>query len=291
MGDAACCPVQTVRSWKELRDVEESYNEHKWAFRGQNTFKFPSSSLERHCIEFGFTGDGIIDLEVKLIRDFARRYHLYSGSTPPQKGNTLEWLSLMQHYGVPTRLTDFTYSFMNAVFFALEEKGNCLCPIGNCTCPSVWVIDRIKLLEEADKLIKASMNNLKDPINSYNEKRDKKSFRDLFINEQPKKFVYPVNPIRFNDRLTNQQGVFLTPGDVRCTFKENLKAIPKSETIMVRVAISDSKRSDILERLHRLGINRASLFPGLEGYARSLRTKSLILRHLDKQNIDMLKQV
>jgi hypothetical protein len=291
MGDVACCPVRTVRSWKDLRDVEESYSEHKWAFRGQNTSKFPSSSLERHCKEFCFTGDEIIDLEVKLIRDFARRYHLYSGSTPPQIGRTLEWLSLMQHYGVPTRLTDFTYSFMNAVFFALEEKSNCLCPAGTCTCPSVWVIDRIQLLEKADKLIKTSMNNLKDPINSYNKKRDKKSFRNLFINEQPKKFVYPVNPIRFNDRLTNQQGVFLAPGDVRCTFKENLKAIPKSRTIMVRIAINDSDRLDILERLHRLGINRASLFPGLEGYARSLRTKSLILRHLDEQSVDMLEQV
>lgn len=284
MEDASCCPVQMIRSWKELRDAEEHYREHKWAFRGQNTSKFPSSSLERHCKEFDFPRDKIIDLEVKLIREFARRYHLYGGSTPPQKGHTLEWLSLMQHYGAPTRLTDFTYSFMNAVFFALEEKGN-------CPCPSVWVIDRIQLLEEADKIVRKHMKSKKDPIDSYNKERDNRPFRNLFMNKRPKKFVYPVNPIRFNDRLTNQQGVFLTSGDVRCTFEENLKAIPKLDTIMVRITIDKNHRSDILGRLHRLGINRASLFPGLEGYARSLRTKSLILRDLNIQSTDMLEQV
>src|SRR5438093_2893211 len=37
---------------------------------------------------------------------------------------TLEWLALMQHYGAPTRLLDFTYSFWIALFFAFEEAEN-----------------------------------------------------------------------------------------------------------------------------------------------------------------------
>src|SRR5436309_276549 len=32
----------------------------------------------------------------------------------------LEWLALMQHYGAPTRLLDFSYSFWIALFFAFE---------------------------------------------------------------------------------------------------------------------------------------------------------------------------
>src|SRR6058998_3676205 len=34
---------------------------------------------------------------------------------------TLEWLALMQHYGAPTGLLDFTRSFWIALFFAFEE--------------------------------------------------------------------------------------------------------------------------------------------------------------------------
>ena len=35
--------------------------------------------------------------------------------------NRLEWLALMQHYGTPTRLLDFTRSPYVACYFALEE--------------------------------------------------------------------------------------------------------------------------------------------------------------------------
>ena len=38
-----------------------------------------------------------------------------------QDDNRLEWLALMQHYGAPTRLLDFTRSPYVACFFALEE--------------------------------------------------------------------------------------------------------------------------------------------------------------------------
>ena len=123
-------PKSPITSWEQLIAVENDYERiaagttsvrDEWAFRGQNTLAFPATSLERHCNNIGLTGEKVLDLEVKLIRDFARRYHLYGGSTPPPKGNTLEWLALLQHHGTPTRLTDFTYSFFIAAYFAVEN--------------------------------------------------------------------------------------------------------------------------------------------------------------------------
>jgi hypothetical protein len=107
----------TVTSWRDLVTKESKFkNNPEWAFRGQEKADYPANTLERLCKLTCAKGDKIIDLEIKLIRDFARSYHLYGKQAAPQKGNTLEWLSLLRHYGAPTRLVDFTYSFFIATY-------------------------------------------------------------------------------------------------------------------------------------------------------------------------------
>jgi len=259
----------------------------EWAFRGQDADDFPASSLERHCENIGISGPAVSDLEVKLIRDFARRYHLYSGSEPPPKGNTLEWLSLLRHYGTPTRLVDFTYSFFIAVYFALE-------PLEAAKKPAVvWALDVGGLKNEADLLIAAKVPKGYDQIQKFHRERDGDSFRALFMDNSrsPLRFAYSTNPIRLNDRLTVQQGVFLVPGDVSATFEANLLAVPGPSTRIVKVVLDPACRPEVLRKLHKVGINAATLFPGLEGFGRSLRTKSLILKDLPIQGTEMLEQV
>ena len=59
-------------------------------------------------------------LERVLIREFQRKAHQHLRHSPNRK-NTIEWLTLMQHYRGPTRLLDWTYSFYVALFFALAR--------------------------------------------------------------------------------------------------------------------------------------------------------------------------
>ena len=125
-----------IKKWPDLVAFEANFPaSEEWAFRGQDVPDFPASSLERHCRTLRIKGRGIADLEVKLVREFARRYHLYTGYTSPAKGHTLEWLSLLQHYGTPTRLVDFTYSFFIAAYFALEKRGRA----------TIWAINTTEL--------------------------------------------------------------------------------------------------------------------------------------------------
>jgi hypothetical protein len=55
-------------------------------------------------------------IESGLLRRFKRQAHHYI-SNPPEENDPLEWLALMQHYGAPTRLLDWTYSFFVALYF------------------------------------------------------------------------------------------------------------------------------------------------------------------------------
>jgi len=78
------------------------------------------SSLERineHYLEIRCKREK----ENDIIKHFQRRAHLYIPS-PPKISNYIEWLALIQHYGGPTRLVDFTYSIYIATYFAVEES-------------------------------------------------------------------------------------------------------------------------------------------------------------------------
>jgi len=275
-------PSMMIKRWEELVDVEASFEGHdEWAFRGQNTCKFPATTLERHCSNLRLTGNAIEDLEVKLIRDFARRYHLYAGYPPPSKGYTLEWLSLLRHYGTPTRLVDFSYSFFFALFFGIEKAKD---------CGVVWAFNVTKLKNAADEYIVHKLPDGQKMLDEYSKERDEEPFRNLFM--EPKiPFVYPANPIKLNERLTIQQGLFRAPGDVTSTFEENMRVIPNYIDLIKKFIIDPGCWHDFLRRLYRMGINRATLFPGLEGFAQSLYTKSLILKDLPKQGLEKLKQV
>ncbi|MDO8672139.1 MAG: FRG domain-containing protein [Dehalococcoidia bacterium] len=253
-----------------------------WAFRGQDTALFPDTSLERHCQSLDLTGAAIVDLEVKLIRDFARHYHHYHRATPPPKGYTLEWLSILRHYGTPTRLLDLTYSFFIAAFFALETAED---------SAVIWAMNVSGISREAKGLIAMTLPNGEELVRDFDTKRDEGHFRSLFMAQFPLRFVHSANPMRLNERLTIQQGIFVAPGDVTASFEENLRAVPNHANLIKQIVINPVCRPEVLRKLYSMGINSATLYPGLEGFARSLRTKSLILKDLPPQGVEALEDI
>ena len=89
-----------------------------------------------------------------------------------------------------------------------------------------------------------------------------------------------VTPQRLNPRLVIQQGTFLCPGDTTKSFKENLASLlsnaepPAAKANFVKLTIQTDMetRKQILLRLQHMNMNKATLFPGLDGFARSLKT-------------------
>jgi hypothetical protein len=166
----------------------------------------------------------------------------------------------------PTRLLDWTYSFFVAVFFAVEkaEKQS-----------AVWAIDMDWLIKTAESVKEDDFKILRD------EDPYLKSgfFFDLVFNKRPPiPLVYSLNPERLNERLTVQQGLFLAPTDIGMPFEDNLQELCKNDSNardhIWKITIHEnvSSRCEILRHLHRMNINRASLFPGLSAFAESLAT-------------------
>src|SRR3954468_13724722 len=102
-----------------ITHLENFSQTHKgWLFRGHRCPEWVlETSLERTCKRCGVPQ---VQYEKAVWNEFRRHAHAYL-SRVPELPSTFEWLALMQHYGAPTRLLDFTASFWIALYLAFED--------------------------------------------------------------------------------------------------------------------------------------------------------------------------
>lgn len=272
------------------KDLELHHGE--WEFRGvQNHTQRFLTSLDRAFAGFSFSPEQEIMREQELLREFMRKAHLLIDRIPSDD-DVLEWLSLMQHYGAPTRLLDFTRSIYVAAFFALYN-------VTGPESPAIWAINTTWLRERAEKGIKVEEGEKKVKHQVWNFEwwaKDPALFRK-YIWYKSHQVVFPVEPFTLNDRLTIQQGCFLCSGDVTKPFHQNLASMLRGKedsTLKSRVlkivfplkTITGKKSvarfldhnviNKIMLQLSRMNITSATLFPGLEGFAKSVKLHLLV---------------
>ena len=257
-------PIKTwddlVKFRAKLYDEKKDSNK-RWLFRGQEKSNWClNTTLERLLLErFNEPLTEAWRYERLLLRQFARagdRFLTWRPQSP------MEWLAVMRHHGGPTRLSDWTYSFWIALYFAVEKANH------SSTC-AIWALDIAELKENVRE--KKGFSKLKNILK--NGSNTPKEF-DFILDSKNKVGIWPVNPFRLNERLYMQQGVFLLPLDVTRPFMMNLQAVmpekPKSGHLY-KILISSNK--DLLHKclieLQRMNINTETLFRGLDGFARN----------------------
>ncbi len=268
-----------ISSWEELIAKQSTYDRssQEWVFRGQSKDWPLATSLDLTCKNFDTRGPATIVLEQQIIRDFQRQYGKHAPGSSPRDDDAQQWLSLMRHYGAPTRLLDFTYSFFIAAYFALEEAEE---------DSFVWAINTNWLMKQAWPVIRKMGGSRL--LNAW-ENRKEGAFKKIFFRRNRVKFVCTSNPYCLHERLVQQQALSLCPGDVTSNFEDNLREMAgyDNRDNVSKIPIRGGNcRKAILYKLYRAGVNRAVLFPGLEGFAKSLRYKTPIYLDIQKLTKD-----
>ena len=244
----------------EKKEKEKYKKDGGVFYRGQNDKKQKlESSFDRAVIASSPLKDGYKrwQYEAAILREFMRRAHQYITHVPKEE-NLLEWLSLMRHYGAPTRLVDFTYSHYIAAYFAFSSLKK--------TSRAVWAINLGWLREVTTERIG------EDDLHEY------ENFMKHFLNpDSPASFVAALNAERMNERLTIQQGVFLCPGNIGQSFEKNLISMQPRKGSIVKFVIPHSERNKALTELKHMNISNATLFPDLGGFAESLNDRFELL--------------
>ena len=238
----------------------------EWAFRGDLESGCLLSALERACLSWGVPLERAPAVERQLMREFQR--HPEAHGLGLADDDDLSWYAAMQHYGSPTRLLDWTYSPFVAAHFALDHLLSALPSVEASAPPraAVWALD-------TEALGPAVRRVLSDEDWALYRRKDSSAFKALYVDHDPPlRIVGAVNPVRLHERLSLQQGVFLCPGDARFPWVENLHALPIDDLGRVlRLLVLDREVLEPAFRdLARMNVTARSLFPGLDGYARSL---------------------
>lgn len=254
---------------KTLKTAQELFEEFvtktdDWVYRGQPNDKPLRTTIERKLSAWGIVQSRGQAIEHQVRRDFVRR--LLGDEHQHVSKDTLYCFALMQHHGAPTRLLDATYSPYVAARFATAD--GFLTDEGEPTTPVIWCLNG-RWINVAAKKISTIVGD-----RDVDSLRNETTFRRAYMSTRPKKFVSLENPLKLNERLTIQQGVFLCPGVVRVPFEENLKAMQgwdkKENLVKLVLQLNKEEFRNLANNLSRMNLSSAALFPGLDGFARSI---------------------
>ncbi|MEM8488849.1 MAG: FRG domain-containing protein [Bacteroidota bacterium] len=191
--------------------------------------------------------------ETYFINKFKQDASIILGHQPKSE---FDWLFLMQHYGVATRLLDWSESPLVALFFAL----------GNSDVDgSLWV------------LYPTNLNKMSNYEPEFTHEIP--SFEDVYLeNYKPSTIVgekksnlLPMAAIapRNSSRMQAQQGVFTISHRNNIFINEaGPEGVKKNHAW--RYMIPKECKDQFMQELRLLGYNRFQLFPELESIADSL---------------------
>jgi len=237
---------------ERLTSNEVNGKEREWFFRGQSNAKWKLEPSLRRCFpENEENIERVIDIESKLKKQFESQYHLHAKPDGINREvlGIVWWWTLMQHYGCPTRLLDWTLSPYVALYFAVEQNPK--------EDGAVWFFPFLPLNELA-----------RQKLGEFGK------FSEIIFETKRIKVVYPLEVNIHNERSASQQAVFTMCthilSDHEVTIEEAFQGQKESYQLQ-KVIIPSRLKNECLFRLQTMNVTAGSLFPGPDGLGRAGR--------------------
>jgi hypothetical protein len=233
--------TEEIHNWQDLVAIPEKFaiDKHRWIFRGVESENYELiPKIGRRGTRRDHYGDPVDyspDAEQAAILRFQREARPHISVAPESE---LEWLSIAQHYGLPTRLLDWTESPLIAAYFALQKAGF-ISEAGKTkrANPAIYGFEPEYIIQSATEYDKWKYNPHHDVAAYY--------------------------PGHVTPRITAQRGLFT------CHKFPDQPYTPKT---LRKWVIPNNNKSTLCMRmkmfLNKCGLNDASMFPGLDGIAK-----------------------
>lgn len=165
-----------------------------------------------------------------------------------------EWMVYAQHFGIPTKLLDFTYSHITSLMFALENAFN----EHTSQDGVIWFLNPNNL-------------NFKSTNNNHT--------KIFILADSESQLDRASGPVvmtckRINERIHAQNGLFVYfQEEHHSSSLENYC----DQTMLKKVIISKESKKEILKSLNSLGMGYTSIYPELSSVSKDI----LLKRHIE----------
>lgn len=269
-----------IKEIMRLRNLDDSGGEFFQWYRGHADKSWDLVPK----VQRGFVGDveELCRIERYYTNDFQARASLFK-SQKPKLDEYSNWLTIMQHYGLPTRLLDWSRSPLVALYFAVSET------IDSQSDACVWILTPGRL-NKSENLEKPTIIARKkyENVFIYNMahktiatmvftafRRWKLSSNRRAITPEDRKFNHRIKalnnkiaacyPTESDGRIYNQHAAFTVHNSMR-----KLVDICDECTLM-RITIPNNKKRNLLYELSVCGITESYIYPDLEHLADELQ--------------------
>ena len=190
------------------------------------------------------------DAALGLVADM-KRFLEMKLQRPPAPEDHLGWMQVAQHYGLPTRLLDWTQNAAVALYFACCEDG--------ASDGLVAILNPIELNQKLDRTFPRIFDAQRDAnlIAPYFRLGGKTNPRG--------KHTIAINPTWNTERMAIQQGVFTLHGSRRFGLDR------REASSLTYVPVLKEHKESLLYELERVGIGEMFIFPEPEHVCSHLR--------------------
>ncbi len=231
-----------------------------YLYRGQANKDWTlKPSLLRHLIRLEASEEEALQIEAISVDEFISQAHLHlpHGIPTPTNQDLFGCWSLMQHYGAPTRLLDWTKSIYIAAYFAviqeLDKEG------------ALWIVHKAAFDTKM-----AEIYNYTGLPGTLSEQKQ------LFTETEAKPIIDFLHRNPKTDRMITQQGAYSICFNILADHSQVIgDALTELQNktgkiYLQRLIIPSEMKLKFIRKVRMMNITASSLFPGIDGLGRSV---------------------
>jgi len=252
-----------------LRDLSDAVTvattlTHSW-FRGHTR---TVNELVPKIFRESFLGTDVVEFrkeyELLKIEEFKRQAPVLSAHPVPSNDRRLEWLILMQHYGMPTRLLDWTENALVALYFAVSGD---IDEDGELWAMLPWALNRESIGIWGLPVVQESAATRYLVEQPYWNGESHELAKELDLGN-PIRSACGIEPAMMFPRMAVQESTFtIHPSPQDAVSIQTVLGDPKH---LVRYVVPAASKHQLKMDLHHLGYCRRRLFPDLDGLSQTL---------------------